>query len=283
MDTRKIKAFLLVAKHKNFSKAAQELSYTPSALSHIADSLEQELGVKLFVRSRTGVELTKEGEKLYENFSAVLDAENALYKAAASLSSEQEHTLKIGAFSSIALHVLPALLYSFKQEFPAVKTQILVDDHMQNWLENGVADIILADNTLPLTNYKPLVEDEYVAVVHKSEFLNRKVICPEELYQYAFINMNEESLDKFLDYSRFREVIPVSSIENDSVVYMVKEKIGVAILPKLSVRNCPPDIKILKIKPKMIRTIGIAYNRKNCTWVCEQFVSHVGEMIHQVF
>ena len=66
MDTLKIKAFLLVVKHKNFSLAAKELSYTPSALSHIADSLENELGVKLFNRTRKGVEITEDGKMLYE-------------------------------------------------------------------------------------------------------------------------------------------------------------------------------------------------------------------------
>ena len=57
-----------MAKYKNFSLAAKELSYTPSALSHIADSLENELGVKLFIRTRKGVEITDDGKMLYEKF-----------------------------------------------------------------------------------------------------------------------------------------------------------------------------------------------------------------------
>ena len=63
MDTNKIKMFLLTEKYKSFSKTAEEFSYTPSAISHIADSLEEELGVKLFIRSRKGVELTEAGLK----------------------------------------------------------------------------------------------------------------------------------------------------------------------------------------------------------------------------
>ena len=50
--------------HKNFSKAAEEYSYTPSAFSHMAHSLNEELGVVLFKRTPTGIELTAEGSKV---------------------------------------------------------------------------------------------------------------------------------------------------------------------------------------------------------------------------
>ena len=72
MDTLKIKTILSAVENKSFSKTAEELSYTPSALSHMADSLEQELGVKLLKRTPKGVELTENGEKLKDKLQAVL-------------------------------------------------------------------------------------------------------------------------------------------------------------------------------------------------------------------
>ena len=65
MDIAKIKVVLLALEKKSFSKAAEELSYTPSALSHIADSLESELGVKILNRTFTGIELTENGKIIY--------------------------------------------------------------------------------------------------------------------------------------------------------------------------------------------------------------------------
>ena len=70
MDTTRIKAILLAAKYKNLSRAAEEFSYTPSALSHMADALEAELGVKLLLRTRAGVSLTEAGEQLKEKMEA---------------------------------------------------------------------------------------------------------------------------------------------------------------------------------------------------------------------
>ena len=75
MDTLKVKLFLLVEKYKSFSAVANDFSYTPSAISHMADSLERELGVKLFYRTNKGVNLTDDGRKLYDGFLALSKAE----------------------------------------------------------------------------------------------------------------------------------------------------------------------------------------------------------------
>lgn len=274
MDSVKVKAFLLIAKHHNFSRAAGALSYTPSALSHIADSLEQELGLRLFVRTKKGVTLTPEGQALQSKFLALQKAENALYTAAEGLRQESESILRIGSISSVALHLLPRLLRSFKAAYPNIRTQILVDDAMHNWLQNGTADILLADDTLGLSNFVPLTEDPYVAVVPDWLFPGREAVQLQELYQYAFVRPKEAFWDGFLDQSAFREVVPVASIENDSVLYMVKEHLGVTILPKLSTANCPPQVKILELTPKLVRRIGICCP-ENPTAACRRFAEHM--------
>lgn len=278
MDTVKIKAFLLIAKHNNFSRAAEALSYTPSALSHIADSLEQELGVKLFYRSKKGVTLTPAGQALQQKFSAIQKAENALYTAAAELCREQQSKLRIGSISSIALHLLPGLLRSFKQDYPNVQTQILVGDEMHQWLQTGEADILLADDTLGLPDLQPVMEDPYVAVVPEQLFPGRTTVALQELYAHAFIHPKEAFLDDFLDPGAFREVVPVASIENDSVLYMVKEHIGVTIVPRLSTANCPKQVKILELTPRLVRRIGYCVPPQMGT-VCRLFIEHIRKHI----
>ena len=102
MDTKKIKAILSAIEYKSFSKAADALSYTPSALSHIADNLEQELGVKIIIRSPLGISLSKEGEELYDYMLAIVEAEKKLMSASLALSKATENHLRIGTFSSIS-------------------------------------------------------------------------------------------------------------------------------------------------------------------------------------
>lgn len=276
MDTLKIKAFLLAEKYKSFSRAAEEFSYTPSAFSHIADSLEQELGIKLFNRTRRGVELTQAGKELYDKFVAVVNAERELVEAASVLSDGKKNELRIGSYSSIALHILPGILQDFKELYPSVKTSILVDDVMQGWLDNNTADVILSEKPFERNvKWYPIMEDEYVVAAHKSIFPNREKICKEELYGHTFIRTGEEALNSYLDYSSFKETITLKSIENDSVISMIKENIGLSVLPALTMKNCPEEVKVLKLEPKLSRTVGIAFKTGKLPWSAEQFIRHV--------
>lgn len=110
MDTFKIHATLAAVKHKSLSKAAEEFSYTPSAFSHIAAALEEELGVTLLKRSSTGVEWTPEGEQLRPLLEAIVRDEAALKKTAALLSNQKTKELRIGIYSSMSRNFLADIL-----------------------------------------------------------------------------------------------------------------------------------------------------------------------------
>lgn len=110
MDTFKIHATLAAVKHKSLSKAAEEFSYTPSAFSHIAAALEEELGVTLLKRSSTGVEWTPEGEQLRPFLEAIIRDEDALKNAAAAFSSAKTKELRIGIYSSMSRNFLADIL-----------------------------------------------------------------------------------------------------------------------------------------------------------------------------
>ncbi len=279
MDTRKIEVFLYVAKCENFSKAAEHFSYTPSAVSHIILSLEEELSVKLFARTQRGVEITKEGRTLYDSFLKIREAERELLQEAEKLSTKKNSTLKIGAYSSIALHLLPEILQDFKKEYPDVKTTILIDDNMHDWLENGTADIILSDNCIEIPGWQPLMEDKFVAVVPENIFPGREKVSADELYEHTFLKPDEKLLDSYFDYERFKEIIPIKSIENNSVVYMVKEQIGVTVISELCVKYAPEGVRVLELEPEISRTIGVAYSKKQLSFACKQFLRYIKKHI----
>lgn len=277
MDTTKIKAFLLAEKHKSFSKVAKEFSYTPSALSHMADALEQELGIKLFNRSHNGVEITEAGKQLYEKFAAVIDAENALQEAAAEIAKGQEGVLRIGTYSSVARHILPEILHSFKTEYPTVKTSVLVEDSMRDWLENDELDVIFTDeyHLDHITQWYPIMEDRYVAAVPAAWFPEESTISREVLYAYPFIQVEEAVLEEYFTYSKFQEIIQIKSIENETAVSMVNEQIGVTVLPALTMKNCPEGVRVLELTPKLSRMIGVQYKHCKNALTTERFVRHL--------
>jgi len=278
MDTLKIKAFLLAEKYKSLSKAADEFSYTPSAMSHIMDALETELGIKLLKRTHQGVELTEGGQQMKEKFEKLLEAEKEVYDTATAICETRENILRIGTYPSIAIHLLPEMLNRFKQRYPCVKTSILINDYFTDWLKNDLADVIFSDiGPMPGTNWYPLMEDNYVAVVSEKLFPGRKVIYRDELYEHSFIHTNEGKLKDYFDYDKFSDIVYLTSAEDASVISLVRQNIGVAVLPELSMRKHPKDIHMLRLEPKTTRTLGVSCNNDRLTKATERFVQYVNE------
>lgn len=262
MDTQKIKAVLSAVEHKSLSKAAEEFSYTPSAFSHIADSLEKELGVKLLVRTHLGVELSEEGKRLYDKMQAVINAERKLLEEVQKISGKKCKQLHIGTYSSISVHMLPEILREFKEIHTEINISITVGDSLKDWLNNGTADIIFAQEGGNTDNeWFPIIKDDFVAVVPESEFSDNETIKCEELYKYPFIKTNEHYVNSFFDQTKFNEIINVESVDDMSVVSMVREGMGVAILPSLVLKNQTNGVRTLKLEPEISRTLGFSYKR----------------------
>lgn len=263
MDTEKIKVILSAIQHKSLSKAAEEASFTPSAMSHIADNLERELGVKILVRTPLGVSLSKEGEALYSHLAAVVEAEKQLLQAAHALASAKENHLRIGAFSSISQNILPEIISQFRSIHPDIKISLAVEDNLQNWLEKGLADIIFTDElNFGDGVWLPIQEDPFVAVFPSNMVKGKRTVSKEELYQYTYISVNETVLDSYFDKSKFANVLEFESVESVTVLYMIQQGMGFSVLPRLMTNKRINGVKILQLEEPICRTIGFAY-RKN--------------------
>ena len=277
MDTQKIKAILSAVEHKSLSKAAEELSYTPSAMSHIADSVEHELGVKILMRTPLGVSFSEEGKELYDYMKALIDAEKALTSAAATLRQSKENRLRIGTFSSISQSILPAIISQFRTVYPNIKISVSVEDSLEDWLSNDLADIIFADELSFGDNmWIPFLEDPFVAVVPVDMFKGKKKVSKKDLYEHAFISINEKVLDSYFDKSRFASVLDFESVDNVSVLHMIQHGLGVSVLPKLMMMKKISGIKTLDLEEPICRTIGFAYKKDaKQTYALKTFIDYM--------
>ncbi len=163
METQKIKAMLSAAKHRSLSKAAAEVSYTPSAMSHIADAIERELGVKILVRTPLGVTLTEEGEALYDRMVALVEAERELVQAARTLAQD---CLCIGARTRVSLGMLYEIVDGFRAAHPGIRISMAVEDDLQLGLENEQVDVVFTDEpTVEHNKWLPVGEDQENRIV----------------------------------------------------------------------------------------------------------------------
>ncbi|MBQ4528330.1 MAG: LysR family transcriptional regulator [Clostridia bacterium] len=277
MDINKVKIFLMVEEYGSFSKIAEKLSYTPSAVLHMANALEKELGVQLFRRSNRGVVLTNGAKNLHGLFEELFEAYEKLKSAAGEITKGNTLELKILTYSSIATYVLPEILQGFKNEYQSIKISIVVENEVADMSNKyGNSDIIFADccpDNIP--NWIPIMDDEYVAVVPETDFSDAISISRDEMYKYPYICVDDMVIDKYFTYSYFDDIIMLKSVENNSAVSLVKNNIGITVMPGVMMKNPVNGIRTLQLEPKLSRTLGIAYNPQMASWAAEMFVQYV--------
>lgn len=139
-----LRSFVAVAAYKNFTKAAQSVGRTQSAVSHQIKRLEETVGKRLFERSRSAVTITLTGEALLVYANRILAANNA------ALSHIQRPTaeglVRIGSPDDYATFLLPRVLASLTNEYPLIQFEVTCDIacDLLPLLDNGELDLVVA-------------------------------------------------------------------------------------------------------------------------------------------
>ena len=118
MDTKKYEVLEKTVELSLLTKAAQELGLTQSGVSHMLAAIEAELQLPLLKRTRTGARLTPEGEQMMPYIHEIVRQEKLLRQAAAALHTLVTGKIRIGTFTSVATHWLPAMMMQFQQAYP---------------------------------------------------------------------------------------------------------------------------------------------------------------------
>ena len=116
MDSEKFNALLKALECGSLTGAAEELGYTQAGLTHMMNRLEKEIGVSLLRRTKTGVKLSPDGERLLPYIKSFTDAALSLDAAINNIKTDESKVIRIAAYSSIANHWLPAVISAFRSE-----------------------------------------------------------------------------------------------------------------------------------------------------------------------
>ncbi len=151
------RVFCKVAQNKSFSKAAQELFLSQPAVSQSVRQLEEQLGTQLFLRNSKKVELTAEGQLLYEYASSALGLLESAEHQLGGLQALQVGQLRLGAGDNTARHLLLPCLERFHQLYPQVHISIY------NRTSNGSLELLRAGRIDAAFVNLP-IEDERITV-----------------------------------------------------------------------------------------------------------------------
>ena len=123
--SRQFRAFLLVAQHRSFSRAAEALYITPSGLSVLIRELETQVGFRLFDRTTRHVGLTSYGNELLGVVRESLEKVDGAVSRIGRSAIEASYTLSIGAPPLVAANVLPEAIKEFRSHRPDLNIQVL--------------------------------------------------------------------------------------------------------------------------------------------------------------
>lgn len=143
MHPRLLKTFLAVARHRNITRAAREVHLAQSSVSDQIQSLESELGVALFTRSRQGLDLTTAGEALKPYAEEILQLAEEARIAVEARTGTTAATVTVGALETIAAVKLPQWLAAFRGHHPEIglRLKIAGSNVLLRQLEEGEIDV----------------------------------------------------------------------------------------------------------------------------------------------
>jgi LysR family transcriptional repressor of citA len=143
MDLHQLEAFYTVAKEKSFSRAAEVLHLTQSAISTRITNLEAQLEADLFIRHGRTLRLSKYGEAFEPYVHQILLLVEDAKKRIGEIRKVESSRLEIGTTSSLAVYLLPRLISEFQTEMPEVEIQIknISAEKIMEMLENGAIQL----------------------------------------------------------------------------------------------------------------------------------------------
>lgn len=261
--------FDAVAKQQSFLRAAEVMNLTPSAVSHSISSLENKLGFPLFLRSRTGVKLTNEGELMLMHVRTILNCEEQLQQEAAQINGLEKGTVVLGTFSSVCTNWIPGIVKSFCELYPDIDINIMQGDYedVLLWTKTGVVDIGFA--TLPVKEElieTPLYKDRLLCITPKNfKPIHSKYVTIDDIRDQSFILQREGyNADTISFIKKYKlSIRPQFFIDDDqSIIAIVESGLGISIVPELILNKVRCNVNIYPIMPNEFRTIGLVTHKK---------------------
>jgi DNA-binding transcriptional LysR family regulator len=245
--SRQLRAFVLVAQHQNFARAADALFITPSGLSALIRELERQLGFRLFDRTTRQVALTPQGTQLLSVTRRNLDELDAVMSQAGQVVRDASLTLSVGAGLLLAANVLPPAIKEFRRQHPEVQIQLVDADPvtLQQRVASGTLDLAVGYfPSGPGIRRTPFFRFSLLVVRPADETLPPRATTTwtalkgERRLTQVPIGSVQQLIDRHL--ARAGVTAPPAMILNrlDTVLAMVAAGEGIAVVPSFVLPAC---------------------------------------------
>lgn len=268
-NLQKYLALIKTVEYGSFTKAAAILNYSQSGISRMINDLEQEWGVALLERSRSGVRLTSDGVKLLPYAQKVCQDYDKLQAQVDEISGLEAGLIRIGTFSSVATHWLPKIIKKFQADYPHIDYELLLGDYteIETWIAEGRVDCgFLKLPTRPEFETIFLEQDPLLVVLPQKHPLAKLPKVPvQELLNYPFMLLDkgaQSEVGELLEQCGLHPQVHFTTWDDYAIMSMVESGLGIAILPQLILRRVPYKLVLKELAIPAFRKIGLALREK---------------------
>ncbi|MEV5241377.1 LysR family transcriptional regulator [Streptomyces cinnamoneus] len=264
MKLSQLAAFVAIADTGSFTKAADLLGVSQSAVSHAMASLEAELRVGIMTRDRGGVDLTQAGQRIIEHArSALRNVEQIRLDAAAAAPRGADRRIVIGTSQSFSLQLLPRLITEFRARFQNLEIVLREgnDSKITEMLHEQMVDVGVVTLPKPGLRTFPLLQDEMCVVLPRQHRwaatpgLSVRQLAQEEiLLPTDGVEPTLRALFAAAD-CRLRVAHRIQDLQ--VLLSMVSAGIGVTVLPSLALSAVLPSLRAVPFEPAVKRRLGI--------------------------
>ncbi len=275
MDTHKLKVFLNLLETGNCSETAEQLFTTQSTVSKQIQSLEKELEIRLFDRSRRSLAPTPAAERIREDAKKIIEAEEHMKRQVRELTDGRSRELRICAIPVLSRYRVSEIFRDFQNTYPDIAIHITETENrlLEEQLKSHSCDLIftrLLDDEDTSLDTITMNTDALTAILPCSHPLSQKSeIGMEELKEESFLLLDEKTgllncVKNLCQENGFSPRITYKGVRIDTILDMIASDLGVSILMDHSV-DCSRQPGIVKIPLKKTCTSRLIFARNHCS------------------
>lgn len=244
MTLRHFEIFKAVAETGNFTRAAEKLYITQSAVSRAVRELEEQTGMPLFDRLSKSIHITRAGELLLDEVIPILSAYDILKDHISDL--EKSAPIHIVSSITIANFYLPGLIKKFNTIYPgaSANVEVVSASAAVEKLRTGKADIALVEGTEPQGNFcSNVFSSYYLKAVCSPDYglpgkrLSVEEFCGEKLLLREKGSATRDTMDSEIYLLGYTVKPAWCSVNSSALIAAAKHGLGIAVLPEELIRD----------------------------------------------
>ena len=283
MNILKYMAFLKTVETGSFTKAAELLNYSQSGVSRMISDLEREWRITLLERDRNGIRLTSDGSRLLPYAQSVCAEYRKLQMEVDDLHGVQSGMIRIGTFSSCAIHWVPNIIKAFQKDYPGVDYELLLGDYseIEEWIAQGRVDCgFLRLPTRPEFDTIPLGQDRLLAILpegHPLESCDKvpiAALCAEPFMLLEKAAQAEVS--EVFERNGLKPRVHFTTWDDYAIMAMVESGLGVSMLTEMILKRTPFHIVAKELDVPAYRETALALrDRKTASVAVKKFLEYL--------